>query len=234
MRLNNFFLIEVYVGNENSAQSLSDRSFFEPPWGHGCLLLRVMDGRTKMLLFPRFRGPHRSFCPRTSAGISAWTSTGSPVPKLTLWAACPFLITPVAFSSLVLEDLHSPHRGFTLRDTSMRALWSGVQNCYQKVSLSFNHISLFSQKYVCVCELQGVLQGVAFTGVQVLIGRTPKGTYSPRGRSRCLLETPFSEPLLRTLLRTISYCKTHSRPPSQNPSENPSPEPFPEPSQNPS
>ena len=56
-----------------------------------------------------------------------------------------------------------------------------------------------------------------------LIGRTPKGAYSPTGRSRYLLETPFSEPLLRTLLRTLFYCKTHSRPPSQNPSENPFP-----------
>ena len=54
------------------------------------------------------------------------------------------------------------------------------------------------------------------------IGRTPKGAYSSRGRSRHLLET-----LLRTLLRTPFYCKTRSRPPSQNPSQNPSPEPFP-------
>ena len=67
-----------------------------------------------------------------------------------------------------------------------------------------------------------------------LLGCTPKGAYSTRGRSRHLLETAFSEPLLRTLLRTLFYCKTHSRPPSQNPSENPSPEPCPEPSQNPS
>ena len=34
-------------------------------------------------------------------------------------------------------------------------------------------------------------------------GRTPKGSYSPKGRSRHLLETAFSEPLLRTLLRTF-------------------------------
>ena len=47
-----------------------------------------------------------------------------------------------------------------------------------------------------------------------------KNSASPRGRSGYLLETPFSEPLLRTLLRTLFYCKTHSRPPSQNPSEN--------------
>ena len=56
---------------------------------------------------------------------------------------------------------------------------------------------------------------------QYWAGRTPKGPYSSRGRSRHLLETAFSEPLLRTLLRTLFYCKTHSKPPSQNPSENP-------------
>ena len=60
-----------------------------------------------------------------------------------------------------------------------------------------------------------------------IIGRTPKGAYSTRGRSGHLLETPFSEPLLRTLLRTLFYCKTHRRPPSQNPSENPSPRTLP-------
>ena len=54
------------------------------------------------------------------------------------------------------------------------------------------------------------------------VGRTPKGAYSPSGRSRHLLEAPFSEPLLRTLLRTLFYCKTHSswtllRTPPQNP-----------------
>ena len=59
------------VGNENSARSFSDRSFFEPPWGHGRPRLRVMDVRTEMLVFPGFRGLDRSFCPRTSAGISA-------------------------------------------------------------------------------------------------------------------------------------------------------------------
>ena len=35
---------------------------------------------------------------------------------------------------------------------------------------------------------------------RTLLGRTPKGAYSTRGRSGHLLETPFSEPLLRTLL----------------------------------
>ena len=60
-----------------------------------------------------------------------------------------------------------------------------------------------------------------------LLGRTPKGAYCSRGRSRHLLETAFSEPLLRTLLRTHFYCKTHSSPPSQNPSENPFPRTLP-------
>ena len=59
------------------------------------------------------------------------------------------------------------------------------------------------------------------------IGRTPKGAYSSRERSRHLLETAFSEPFLRTLSENPSqnpfYCKTYSRPPSQNPSENPFP-----------
>ena len=60
-----------------------------------------------------------------------------------------------------------------------------------------------------------------------LVGHTPKGAYSSRVRSRHLLETAFSEPLLRTLLRTLFCCKNHSRPPSQNPSENPFPRTLP-------
>ena len=56
------------------------------------------------------------------------------------------------------------------------------------------------------------------------LGRSPKGAYSPRGRSRHLLETPFSEP--PSASQNLFCCKAHSRPPSQNP-------PFPEPSQNP-
>ena len=40
------------------------------------------------------------------------------------------------------------------------------------------------------------------------LGRPPEGGYSPRNRSRHLLENPFSEPLLRTL----SYCKTIADP----------------------
>ena len=47
------------------------------------------------------------------------------------------------------------------------------------------------------CSWKG--QGTPFAKDPVL-GRTPKGAYSTMGRSRQLLETPFSEPLLRTLL----------------------------------
>ena len=55
------------------------------------------------------------------------------------------------------------------------------------------------------------------------IGRAPKRAYSARGRSRHLLETPFSEPLLRTLLRTLFYCKTQKKAPFSEPFR----EPFP-------
>ena len=79
------------LGNENSAWSFSDRSFWKPPWGHGRPRLWVMDVRTDMLVFPGFRGRDRSFCPRMSAGISARMSAGYPAPKLTLWAAFSFL-----------------------------------------------------------------------------------------------------------------------------------------------
>ena len=79
------------------------------------------------------------------------------------------------------------------------------------------------------------LFSVGFIGVGGFLGWIflPQA-YSARGRSRHLLETPFSEPLLRTLLRTLFCCRTHSEAPSKNPSKNPSPEPSPEPSQNPS
>ena len=46
-----------------------------------------MDVRTEMRVSPGFQGLNQSFCPRTSAWISAWTSAGYPAPKLTLWAA---------------------------------------------------------------------------------------------------------------------------------------------------
>ena len=39
------------VGNEKSARSFSDRSFFEPPCGHGRPCLRVMDVGTEVLAF---------------------------------------------------------------------------------------------------------------------------------------------------------------------------------------
>ena len=55
--------------------------FLKPPGGHGRPRLRVMDVRTEMLVFPGFRGPDRSFCPQTSAGISRVDVRGISGPK---------------------------------------------------------------------------------------------------------------------------------------------------------
>ena len=66
--------------------------------------------------------------------------------------------------------------------------------------------------------------------LQTRLGRMPKGSYSPRGRSGHLLEIAFSEPLLRTLFTakrtagTLLRTLLRAHPP----------EPFPEPSQKPS
>ena len=60
----------------------------------------------------------------------------------------------------------------------------------------------------------------------VWIGRTPKGTYSSRGRSsgNCLLRTPSENPSQNPF-----YCENQSRAPSQNPFWEPLPQ---NPSQN--
>ena len=91
---------------------------------------------------------------------------------------------------------------------------------------SLNVLPSFSEKALLFPLISGSSHPLPQTPFRP-IGRAPKGSYPPRGRSGHLLETPFSEPLLRTLLRTLFYCKTHSKTPSKNPSENPSPEPFP-------
>ena len=71
----------------------------------------------------------------------------------------------------------------------------------------------------CVKNPRNTFGGEHLLDDTEIIGCTPKGSYFPRGRSGHLLETPFSEPLLRALF----YCKTHrKRPLAQNPSENPS------------
>ena len=44
--------------------------FFCTSWGHGRPCIRVTDVRTQMLVFPGFRGPPRSFWPRTSARMT--------------------------------------------------------------------------------------------------------------------------------------------------------------------
>ena len=62
------FVEDFILGAEKSARSLSDRSFFEPPWGRGRPRLRVMNVPTEMLVVPGFRGPDRSFCPGRPPG----------------------------------------------------------------------------------------------------------------------------------------------------------------------
>ena len=57
------------LGNENSARSFTDRSFLKPAWGHGRPRLRVMDFRTKMLVFFQdFEGLTEAFAPGRPPG----------------------------------------------------------------------------------------------------------------------------------------------------------------------
>ena len=109
--------------------------------------------------------------------------------------------------------------------------------CLKTLVLLASALELFRKSFATARAIFGLCESFLWLLIFVagrFIGRTPKGAYSPRGRSRHLLETPFSEPHLRTLLRTLFYCKTHRKGlPSQKPSEHPSPEPFPEPSQDP-
>ena len=81
----------IFIGNEKSARSFSDRSFFEPPWGHGRPRLRVMDARTEILVFQDFECPDRSFGPGYP---HEWHSDvrGISGPETYSWAAFSFLI----------------------------------------------------------------------------------------------------------------------------------------------
>ena len=71
-----------------------------------------------------------------------------------------------------------------------------------------------------------------------LLGRTPKGSYSPRGHSRHLLENLLRTTSGKPPLRTLSYTVKAIAGPLlatllRTLTQNPSPEPLPEPSQNP-
>ena len=57
LRVRKKFRRRYFVGNENSAQSFSDRSSLETPEGRGRPRRRVMDVRTDMLGFAGLRGP---------------------------------------------------------------------------------------------------------------------------------------------------------------------------------
>ena len=50
-------------GNENSARSFSVQNVLDTPQGRGRPCLRVMDVRTEVLVFPRFKDPDRNFDP---------------------------------------------------------------------------------------------------------------------------------------------------------------------------
>ena len=69
----------------------------------------------------------------------------------------------------------------------------------------------------CALGNRGALEGAPAQLIRAAVtyvGRTPKRAYSPKGRSRHLLD---SEPLLRTLLRTLVHCKTHRTAPFSKP-----------------
>ena len=92
------------IGNENSAQSFSDRSFWKS--------LRVVDVRTFgswiaapkfLFFFQDFECPDRSFGPGYPR---EWprTSAGYPARKLPFWADFPFLITFAKFPSFIVTE----------------------------------------------------------------------------------------------------------------------------------
>ena len=121
-------------------------------------------------------------------------------------------------------------------DPRIRVQNLGIQNVFPRIGPKCGFLR---RKIPCTHFTPNLVRNSVWNQVsdESSLGRTPKGSYSPRVRSRHLLENPFSEPgqnpfsepLLNTLLKTLSYCKTHSRHPSQNPCENPFSEPFPEP-----
>ena len=55
-------------GRFQQVKKFSDRSFFEPPWGHGRPRLRVMDVRAEMLVFQDFEGLTEVFAPGRPPG----------------------------------------------------------------------------------------------------------------------------------------------------------------------
>ena len=70
-----------FLGNKNSAQSFSDRSFWKPLRVVGRPRLRVMDVRAKMLAFSRIWPPWRSFGPGYPREWPRMSVRGMSVPK---------------------------------------------------------------------------------------------------------------------------------------------------------
>ena len=103
--------------------------------------------------------------------------------------------------------------------------FGGISRDFAGNSLDIPPKGFIEKQKVCVQFLVAKTPPAKMNSTKMgLIGRTPKppkGAYCTRGRSRQLLETPFSEPLLRTLLRTLFLL--------QNPQQAPFSEPFCEP-----
>ena len=130
-------LANATLGNENSARSFSDRSFF------------LMDVRAfgswmsapKCLFFQDFEGLTEAFAagggvlPPDVRRISARTSAGYPAPKLTLWAAFSFLkhcsVTPPPPqppAKLMPKQFDNYFAGYVPRDSYQKLLWTNIEN----------------------------------------------------------------------------------------------------------
>ena len=95
----------------------------------------------------------------------------------------------------------------------------GVARAPLKVSLFF--CSLGGGGGAGLAKTDGLTSETVMKIILVSIRAHAKAVVLLRGvllPSKCLLESPFLEPLLRHLLRTLPPCKAHCKTPSENPS----------------
>ena len=123
-------------------------------------------------------------------------------------------------SSAVLDKLNFSLRMLGTGETHLTPPVWVIQGGIQQRSLSFRAsgaaLCMACRAAFC-CSLSNLQSGLGgryertptppppslHIALKPRLGRTPKGAYPSRRLSRHLLETPFSEPLLRTLLRTL-------------------------------